>query len=117
MAKQPTPLEALKTMNGYATGMTEYVDCDVEDCFKIIENALKDYVSLLYIFKTLNQFNNSNYSVEDMVKKAKALEIIKNFIHLEFEYNNIHTPHYSISASGKTHIEQEVFDLLKEVLK
>ena len=125
--KQPTPLEAFKELRNNFQWLEEHLanfNIYVENTrlhFKedldIIEKALKRLEEKEHNCEVyLKQMNGLASKLAKYEKEHKAFEIIKNFIHIEFEYNNLQTPHYSISASGKAHIDQEEFDLLKEVL-
>jgi len=94
----------------------------------IIETALKDYENLQYIFKLLNEYNNKNYSLEDLIKKAKALEVIKekglSLLHKSLIISSTSYEEYrqefqlvrSREFKNEYFYTKEEFDLLKEVL-
>ena len=81
------------------------------ECLDVIEEAVK----------MLDERNKLVMYLNDVVveyrKEVKAFKIVKNFIHLNFEYTNLSGTHYTISASGEAHIDQDNFELMKEALK
>lgn len=89
--------------------------------YQVIEKALKDYERYKPLIENIENGLTDTISVEDLkvlIKRSKALEIIKNknvdcfwFIQCESvnEYNKSLT-------LGKGTLTQEEFDLLKEVL-
>ena len=98
----------------YGTG---YYECEEE--LDIIENALKDYERRLSLAKEYKDVNN-------VAKRLKALEIIKNkFVIPAFIMNSENVEEYNRELKQITFrkdyeirkITQEEYDLLKEVLE
>ena len=119
MIKDLTPLEALeiiKTMVNDVQFASKIPSIDDE--LEIIEKALNDYMILLYIFRTINHLNDNNYSVEYMVKKARAFEIFKNKV-LKIKWLGVvfkdRTNIYDIEYR-ETPTKEEA-ELLEEILK
>ena len=130
MNKELSPLEALKEIGQYEATVCTYKGAypstfTVEDTdyFEIIETALKrldDLQQMLYKM-------NVKYGYKEYLKIIKALEIInkknvciatlKDSNSLE-EYNDVICYHkvHSMSLTKPLFLEQNEFDLLKEVL-
>ena len=121
MNNELTPLEALKTLFGMADGMCEFIDSEADQCFNIIETALKEKENIEKTFIDLFSENGKVITSIEIKKKLKALEIIKRkkvdcwtfIIHCWMDYREFER---GVTCS-KEKLTQEEFDLLKEVLK
>jgi len=132
MSKELTSLEWL---NYYKNKLQSSSQTFRPNGFDIIETALKNYNQLQVDYDELNDIHNKlvkhkNKERDDVVKKLKALEIIKekgvnvyNLTCICFKYNETYEQYVidfnygdSFYHLGKELLTQEEFDLLKEVL-
>lgn len=128
MNKELTPLEALEKIKNRFDNHELYRNTDLQNELNIIETALKDY-ELLIMTSNIIKNNIKDIPREDITKKLKALEIIKEkqvdvgrfilIINTWFDddfalhrYND-----YLENDLDKWKLTKEEFDLLKEVLE
>ena len=131
---QKSALEALKmvdfadvhiggnaTMPFYKTKQYRIIEETLNDYNRI----LKDYITLKTIFDLIEEYNCLNYSIEEVMKRGKALEIIKaknvDLCSVK-ECVNVHAYNdYKFFTESKLvkreNLTKAEFDLLKEVSK
>lgn len=126
-----TPIKSFKIIKEmYEYFVKKYRDlepklmiCEKEDLDNV-EKALKEYNQLNIDYEELNDIHNKlvkhrNKERDDVVKKLKALEIMKekkvNLFALSCS-NNKET-YNDLIAGPKRELTEQEFDLLKEILK
>ena len=125
MGRELTPLEALENIKreaGFPYFSTLYdIDMWRED-FKTVETALKENEVYQFMFHEVKYYVESKeFSLEDLAKKLKALEIIKNkqvdmnTLRMTFVMNKDFT-FYNEDLSFGEELTKEEYELLKEVL-
>ena len=119
MSKKLTPLEALKILNRYACNNLEYLDYEIDNCYCILETALKEYEELQNDYcKVIEERGKWQKETQ---KKLKALEIIKEkqveigWLLFCFKHDK-KVGVYNSSQLTDYYLTKKEFDLLKEVL-